>query len=1365
MLSEINKQESSNDSQEVGEQLRTEVPLTAVAEMLKVLSQKPLTFEKLNEERREVLLAEIASFQQARDLPLDNNPPERPIGVDDTHLITIPTNYKSEKINRVQIDSSITVPSKDQISQMALGEKISFCMPIKNLSTFSVEQNPNSHMDLENDEEAIELVKGGVQPSMIGKNWKAIWGKEKTSRDILQNFFDGHNGTLEGVKIEIQRDLTSGAYKVLITGMAKYDYQKAYLLGGTSKAEDPTKAGNFGEGLKVLALNLLRDFGADYVQMASDNWRMTYTMPAKQIGEPKMFRHLESVPLQNPGNYLEFTTNSIDLLEQIFKSLNYFYHPYNPDFCGNLYTTEDGGIAIYDNRSQNGNIYLARQRFAYEKENNWEGTIPGMSIWTNEKSIDKGRDRTAVTKSELIKIQKKILNGLGDEDLVCLLKFIEPQWKDTTSATGEIIGQILDILLKRRISIPFDNKYYAGDSYRLTHDVSCVLRDTGHIFLPLSFHYIGATYIEEWHKYFANFKMIEPTASEKFRIQILHKLMSDFANELGKESHLFNWQDLLKPIYIYDQGQQRGPDKLVQGRARFDAIWLGNNLLASELHNTFNIYAHELMHKYGDDGSGGFRLAYTRYIPQILQMLATTSFGKLFKEAEILWNQSLNKNNNQSLTVKEEQDLFSGEYYQQTTLVKDRLGLYFVYVNKDVSYMTKETKGVATSFLDRHSFFEDSEDRYYTKSYLRSDSFDAPEKVKKLLSSRELAKLPAKYKPNYRIIPRIKPTYTLLTKSRIINLQDGQTHLVNISPVKRENVNPKTPKVNPYMDLSPGSSAKAMVKGGLQPSEIAATYQANWSIQKVCRDILQNFFDGHGQTLEGVKIEILALQKSENSAKTYKVKIHGLAQYDFEKAYILGASDKQDDQSNAGGFGEGLKIIALNLLRDYGVEYVKAASANWSMTYVLPKTRFSYQISKLYNILEHIPESKDQPLGNYFEFATNNPELIEVLLNATNYFYHPYNPDFQEASYENQIGGFKLLGKKQGGNVYLARQRYEYEKKGAWDNQYEGMTVWSLSKSENASIDRDRTHLDRHQVNQVISNIIDEMSVNDTIYMLRSLKEFWGEKTNNSSKTQIVRNLLSRLLYNYKVKIDFPNKYIANNLLAISREINCSISDAQKILAEDNYILCESDFGKIGMTLASDVLKEISPLSFKEAEQSIAKQIKINPANLKQISEILSPKISQAQQVRFHLLENSFRLIANNIPELNIKELTLLLSDRNNCDTKHNFLDGSKNTKLEIKPEILDLPNLETAIYALIEARLLENDVGKINTATYTYELTDFSIALTRAFMSSENLQASYLEMKILWQLSQNEDFLALIQVCESQQTLCEAKLLQEVKN
>ena len=79
------------------------------------------------------------------------------------------------------------------------------------------------------------------------------WRPDKIARDLMQNFFDGHNQTLDGVRLSFE-PMENGRYKIRIEGNAKYTQEKAILLGESTKRNNAKAAGNFGEGLKVVVL-------------------------------------------------------------------------------------------------------------------------------------------------------------------------------------------------------------------------------------------------------------------------------------------------------------------------------------------------------------------------------------------------------------------------------------------------------------------------------------------------------------------------------------------------------------------------------------------------------------------------------------------------------------------------------------------------------------------------------------------------------------------------------------------------------------------------------------------------------------------------------------------------------------------------------------------------------------------------------------------------------------------------------------------------------------------------------------------------------------------------------------------------------
>ncbi|MBY0405615.1 MAG: hypothetical protein K2X66_17060, partial [Cyanobacteria bacterium] len=273
------------------------------------------------------------------------------------------------------------------------------------------------------------------------------------------------------------------------------------------------------------------------------------------------------------------------------------------------------------------------------------------------KSVDKGRDRMAVHQHELDQVVYKIIEELSDEDLVHGVLSLEEHWNALNkSVMGKIVRQMVNTMSRRQLAIPFDEKYYAGYKEHVPYEITHNLTQMGIKFLDDSFQYIGATPLKDWHKYFANFKMITPSPGEKQRIQILHKLMLAFLIEgtqpnaekgipsASSNHYPIELKDCFKPIYVFDQAGVTGPDKLVQGRARYNATWFGNSTLRLPLAEAFNVYAHELMHKHGDDGSTEFSNAYDAYMVLLMEkMTASSRFLEQLHQCEVLWNESIEK--------------------------------------------------------------------------------------------------------------------------------------------------------------------------------------------------------------------------------------------------------------------------------------------------------------------------------------------------------------------------------------------------------------------------------------------------------------------------------------------------------------------------------------------------------------------------------------------------------------------------------------------------------------------------------------------------------------------------------------------------
>ena len=361
-------------------------------------------------------------------------------------------------------------------------------------------------------------------------------------------------------------------------------------------------------------------------------------------------------------------------------------------------------------------------------------------------------------------------------------------------------------------------------------------------------------------------------------------------------------------------------------------------------------------------------------------------------------------------------------------------------------------------------------------------------------------------------------------------------------------------------------------------SDYLADYGVKWDETKCIRDLYQNFLDSHGQTLEGVNIRVS--RKSDEDG-TYIIRIEGLGEFNPEYVEKTGATTKKDNQNTAGGFGEGAKILSLVLLRDHKVSNIAFSSRNWRMDYHLGPF-----VSGKLGLFRKLQEVNDRR-GNYVEITTDSAELVHNLIKGVDLCYHPYNPDFQNPDYENEIGGFKYLGQEEKGNVYIAGQRYEVycgwsSKEAKWDKEFDQFNTWLNKKSDFGS-NRDRPAISEDDAVRALLSVVSKMSDEDIIRNIKLLKKLWFDAgpckdrmfdkpnyygiaggTGGALLSTLIRQAEDRGLIT-----QFPEDYLAFP----QQEIPCEFLNG---LSSQGYIFCHAALGKIGMKSAEDFFVEKS---------------------------------------------------------------------------------------------------------------------------------------------------------------------------------------------
>lgn len=446
------------------------------------------------------------------------------------------------------------------------------------------------------------------------------WNNDKIARDVLQNFYDGHGQTLDGVRLHFE-PTSNGKFKVRIEGDSTYTADKAVYIGESTKRDNAKAAGNYGEGLKMSVLKLLKDGGAEDVKIGSDNWKLTYKLQKGDLSDKRVLSYsLDNVDSYN-GNYIEFETSDKSLLETFRKSVNRFYHSGNPHFKCPDFENNLIGIKLLP-KGEKGGIYIAGQRFEYD--NDYDG-LKGMALFIKEKPpvniLDPSRDRTSLNGDQINKIASWLVEDcrMKNEDKAKLISALEPYWRKTGYWDRTPIDKFLERFLssegikdsvsKDGVHIQFPSKYVAYSN--ATDDVVRDLERSGYVVCKDGFSSLGMQTIRDLIGDARAHEVVLPDETQTKKIMILKEALNSLSDSL--KGH-FTPEELNTKIYVFDNKSPK--DSKMYSSTMAEAIidkgtskgfWIDKSYLdTSSLSEVLETALHELSHKAGGDESAVF---------------------------------------------------------------------------------------------------------------------------------------------------------------------------------------------------------------------------------------------------------------------------------------------------------------------------------------------------------------------------------------------------------------------------------------------------------------------------------------------------------------------------------------------------------------------------------------------------------------------------------------------------------------------------------------------------------------------------------------------------------------------------------------
>lgn len=474
------------------------------------------------------------------------------------------------------------------------------------------------------------------------------WNNDKIARDVMQNFFDGHGQTLDGVRLNFE-PTANGKYKVRIEGKSTYTPDKAVYIGESSKRNDPKSAGNYGEGLKMAVLKLLKDSGAEDVKIASDNWKLIYSLEKGNLSNDRVLTYsLDKTPKLD-GNYFEFETSDKDLLESFRKTINRFYNSGNEHFKCPDFENEVIGIKNLP-KGEKGGIYIAGQRFEFD--GSYDG-LDDVVIFIKEKPpvdiLDPSRDRISLNTDNLKQLGRWILKKTKDEDFPKLLKSLESSWSVFKERTP--IGGFLDKILrsgsiwKQEMTIKFPDKYVAYSD--ASNDVVLDLLDKGYVVCNENFNKLGMQTIHELVGEARKHDVVVPNEIQKKKILVLKEALNKLKPAL-EEKH-FTPDEMNTHIYMFDNTVAKEKDyqdtlaEAIIDKGVSKGFWLDKNYLdRSRLSDVLETALHELSHKVGGDESAEFSYKLTNVNRDAIAQIINNSQTKFeLQSLSSIWD-SLN---------------------------------------------------------------------------------------------------------------------------------------------------------------------------------------------------------------------------------------------------------------------------------------------------------------------------------------------------------------------------------------------------------------------------------------------------------------------------------------------------------------------------------------------------------------------------------------------------------------------------------------------------------------------------------------------------------------------------------------------------
>lgn len=383
-------------------------------------------------------------------------------------------------------------------------------------------------------------------------------------------------------------------------------------------------------------------------------------------------------------------------------------------------------------------------------------------------------------------------------------------------------------------------------------------------------------------------------------------------------------------------------------------------------------------------------------------------------------------------------------------------------------------------------------------------------------------------------------------------------------------------------DNLPEDMLQKLEKGDYHVGGMLDNFGVEWNREKCARDVWQNFFDANNQSLDNVEISV------EEGNDEFIIKIEGLAIYDPRLLLHIGGTTKTRDKSAAGGFGEGTAVSSFVMLKDFEASEITFESVGWNMKFNIKQMQAGATTKKQSGLFAQLTKNPDRKEGNNITIRTKDRQLAEALVGARDLFYHSGNEDFKNPTFDNEVGGFKILEKdpkKSYGNplghLYDAGQRRHFTDVTKWDT-LEWMHFWTKEKT--LPKDRERGKTDGTDVNKfMIDHFVKSLSLQDCEEIVYKMISIWDKTLFYTPVARLMEGVCKKL-GKAKKKLSFPENCLASDIISYSQD---------RLLIDKGYRLCPGYFEEIGMQKKSVHLRSLETHYRVEANEVQERKIGI----------------------------------------------------------------------------------------------------------------------------------------------------------------------------